>query len=176
VPDTPHELISLGYQARRNAQPEQGKELFSKAVELSRAGPDPLALADSLVGLGQIDRDLKNNRIAIQHYREAVDIYQRQPDRLRLAHTIRHLADILREDGSLEDARPHYEEALRIYREHRATPPLDLANTIRGLARLRAEAGETEEAKSLWQEARSLYESVNVQAGVKESDDQIARL
>ena len=35
---------------------------------------------------------------------------------------------------------------------------------------------QPKEAKSLWQEARSLYQSVNVQAGVDESEGQIVRL
>jgi tetratricopeptide (TPR) repeat protein len=85
------------------------------------------------------------------------------------------LADILRENGSPEDASLRYEEALKIYREYAETPPLDLANTLRGFALLKADIGEKEEAKSLLREARSLYESVNVQAGVEESELQIAR-
>ena len=122
-------------------------------------------------------RDLKNTQAALEHYREAVEIYrENDAEPLRLAHTIRHLADILRGDGSIERARPLYEEALRIYRDRADTTPLDLANTIRGFALLRAAAGEREEAKLLWQEARQLYASINVEAGVEESERQIARL
>jgi len=105
-----------------------------------------------------------------------VEIYRRCTDPLRLAHTVRHLADILRGDGALDSARPLYEEALNIYRSDPATPPLDLANAIRGFALLRGTAGEMEEARLLWLEARALYESVNVLAGVQESEAQISRL
>jgi len=135
-----------------------------------------LLLANSLIGLGQIERDLKNTGAALQHYTEAVDISRGPATPLRLAHTVRHLADIFREDGSIESARPLYEEALKIYREHPDTPPLDLANAIRGFALLRGSAGENDESRILWEEARTLYKSVNVQAGVDESDAQIARL
>jgi len=133
-------------------------------------------LAGSLVGLGQIERDLNNTKAAIQHYGEAVVIYRGGANPLRLAHTIRHLADILREDGALESARPLYEESLRLYRAHAETAPLDLANAIRGFALLRGAAGEPKEAKILWQEARALYASVSVQAGVEESEIQISQL
>jgi len=127
-PDTPDELIRSGYQARRDKKTPQAKEIFSRAVALCREGSDPSALAASLAGLGQIERDLRNSRAATQYYGEAVELCRNLPDRLRLAHIVRHLADTLREDGSLEDARPHYEEALRIYREHAAVPRLCVAS------------------------------------------------
>ncbi len=173
---TPNNLITLGYEARRNGRLQQAKDFFSESLGLSRSGNDRSGLASSLTGLGQIERDLKNHRAAIQHYREAVGILRDEPDQLRLAHTIRHLADLLRESGSLVNARSHYDEALQIYRKDSRTPPLDLANAIRGFALLKGELGDTEAAKFLWQEARSLYQSVNVQAGVEESESQVARL
>jgi tetratricopeptide (TPR) repeat protein len=176
VPYTPEELIASGYKLRKERRPEEAHEIFSEAVQLSRKAINPALLASSLVGLGQIERDLKNSDAALQHYREAVDILRSEPNRLRFAHAIRHLADILREDSSPKDAAVCYEEALKIYREHGETPRLDLANALRGFALLQGEIGENEQAKSLWQEARSLYESVNVQAGVEESERQIARL
>lgn len=176
VQQTPNELIPLGYQARREGRLAEAREIFSEAVRLSREAANPSALAASLTGLGQIERDLKNRSAALQHYREAVDIYRNGPDRQRFAHTIRHLGDILRGDGSIEEARPCYEEALKIYRADDTTTPLDLANTIRGFALLKENAGDDEEAKTLWQEARGLYDAVHVDAGVKESEGRIARL
>ena len=169
--------MAAGYLARRQGRHRQAKEAFSESVRLCRGSSDRvLLLANSLVGLGQVERDLKNERLALHYYQEAVEIYRKAPDRLRLAHTVRHVADILREVGSLEQARRHYEEALNIYRDNPETPALALANTIRGFALLRGESGETEPARSLWEEARRLYQSVDVTAGVQESDAQLARL
>jgi len=176
MPNTPDDLIALGYHARREGRLHDAKNFFSQSVALSRETGDQSALASSLTGLGQIERDLKNRQAALPHYREAVEIYRRASNPAKLAHTIRHVGDILRVEGSLDHAAPCYEEALAIYRKDSATPPLDLANAIRGYALLQSALGNSQEAKSLWQEARELYASVNVQAAVKESDAQIARL
>ena len=173
APDT---LITLAYEARREGRSQDAKQLFDKAVKFCRAAADQAMLAKSLTGLAQIERDLKNNVQAIQHYLEAATIYRSLPDPLRVAHTIRHVGDILRSQGSLDRARSCYEEALTIYRVNSETSPLDLANAIRGFALLLADAGETEQAKALWQEARTLYNAADVQPGVQESDAQIERL
>jgi hypothetical protein len=76
----------------------------------------------------------------------------------------------------LDEAAPCYAEALEIYRANQATPPLDLANTLRGYALLRGEMGCREEAKLLWIEAGQLYTAAEVQAGVDESERQVALL
>jgi tetratricopeptide (TPR) repeat protein len=170
------ELIEMGYRARKEGQLQEGREIFSEAVRLSREAGDRVGLARSLTGLGQIERDLGSTHLALQCYREATEIYRSKPDRRRFAHTIRHLADILRGDGALAEARLCYEEALSVYRADSTTLALDLANTIRGFALLKGQLGEREEAKSLWEEARGLYASVEVQAGVQESERQIAKL
>ena len=94
VQQTPDELIPLGYQARREGRLQDAREIFSESVRLSREAANPPALAASLTGLGQIERDLNNRTTALQHYREAVDIYRKGPDRQGFAHTIRHVADI----------------------------------------------------------------------------------
>jgi len=177
MPNTPDSLMTSGYQARREGLPGDAREFFSEAVRLSREAANQEALARSLTGLGQIERDLKNSPAALRHYEEAASIYRGLSDELRLAHTVRHIGDIHRSDGALKLAEPCYEEALRIYRRHqKESSPLDLANAIRGMALVKTATGETEEAKLLWHKARALYESVEVREGVQESDAQIARL
>jgi tetratricopeptide (TPR) repeat protein len=173
---TVNELIAMGYRARKEGQPHEGRKIFSEAVRLAREAGDRVGLAGSLAGLGQIERDLRSTDAALRCYREATEIYRSEPNRQRFAHTIRHLGDILRGDGALAEARLCYEEALSVYRADGATLALDLANTIRGFALLKGELGEREEAKSLWEEARGLYASVDVQGGVRESESQIAKL
>ncbi len=171
------ELIRSGYEARQEGRLDAARQRFSDSVQLCRADGNSSLLASSLAGLGQIERDLKNREAALRCYEEAVAVLRTcGADLLRLAHTIRHLADILRGDGAPDAATPLYEEALQIYRKDEGRSVLDLANTIRGFALLKDARGEREEARRLWEEARGLYESVHVQAGVEESERQIARL
>jgi tetratricopeptide (TPR) repeat protein len=169
-------LLRQGYQARRNDRPADAKACCTEAVGLSGAADDRALLAQALTGLGQIERDLHETRSALRHYEDAVAIYRTLDDPLVLAHTVRHVGDILRNQGSLEQAAPHYKEALEIYRSHEETPPLDLANAIRGYALLKTGTGDKEEAAKLWQESGGLYAAVGVQAGVAESEAQVARL
>lgn len=132
---------------------------------------------DELIRRGYRARREGRLEEARQCYGGAVEIYRRDDlDPLRLAHTVRHLADIHRGEGSFELARPLYEEALKIYREREEASALDVANAIRGFALLKSAVGERSEATALWREARKLYESVDVRAGVEESDVQLARL
>src|SRR6185312_15703655 len=95
---------------------------------------------------------------------------------LKLAHTIRHIGDIHRHEGRTEPAESCYQEALAIYRAHAETPPLDLANALRGFALLKESLGASQEARALWEEAGKLYASVNVEAGVIESERRMALL
>jgi tetratricopeptide (TPR) repeat protein len=175
MPDTPESLISRGYEARRGGLTKEAKQFFSGAVELCNATDDALR-ARALTGLGQIERDLKNFPLALEHYLHAAKIYRSTSDPLRLAHTIRHVGDILRKHGGLEDAKPCYEEAVALYRQHSESSKLDVANALRGFALLSEDLGDITRAKSLWQDARHLYEAVHVQAGIEESDEHLRHL
>ena len=152
------------------------KQIFTEVVAQCRKADDRKTLARALTGLGQIERDLHNGDAARQSYEEAVIIYRSLDDPLRLAHTVRHVGDILQHEGQPELAEPCYKEALQIYRKHPETPPLDLANAVAGFARLRVKTSDANGAKSLWLEARNLYTSLGLQAGVTESDAQLALL
>lgn len=169
-------LMEMGYQARREHRLPEAMCHFADAVELCRNGSEPASLAQALTGLGQIERDLHDLDASLKHYSEAVAIYRTVDDPLVLAHTVRHVADILRNQAKLDLAAPLYDEALVVYRAHAQTSPLDLANAIRGYALLKGDLGETQAAKQLWQEAGQLYAAVGVQAGVDESERQVARL
>jgi tetratricopeptide (TPR) repeat protein len=173
---TTETLLRQGYQARREDRLAEAKARFEEAVGLSRAADDSAMLARALTGLGQIERDLHEIAAALGHYEDAVSIYRTLDDPLVLAHTVRHVGDILRSQGKLELAAPCYGEALEIYRRHAETPPLDLANALRGYALLKASVGDKKVSAKLWQEAGVLYAAVGVEAGVAESERQVAQL
>jgi tetratricopeptide (TPR) repeat protein len=170
------ELVARGYEARGEKRLTDAKNCFAQAVDRCRKANDRLLLAHALSGLGQIEMDMGNAALALRHYSDAVDLRRTQGDPLLLAHSLRHVADILREQSQLEKAAPCYEEALELYRKLEQTRPLDLANTIRGYALLMADIGDPDEATFLWHEAMALYAESGVEAGVTESQSQIAFL
>jgi tetratricopeptide (TPR) repeat protein len=163
------QLRIAALQARRENRLEDAKRDLIWAVAQCRAAHEDIALARSLTALGQIERDLLNNELALLCYEEAVAIYRKGNDALILAHTIRHVADIQRHQGLTAAADTNYREALELYRAHKQSRPLELANAIQGYAILKQEAGEVEQAKSLWEEARELYAAVGIREGVEES-------
>ena len=180
-------LLKEGYQARRAHRPNDAKAAFAQAVALCEEHQNQFLLAQSLTGLGQIERDLGEIDTSLQHYQQAVSIFRTLDNPLRLAHTVRHVGDILRESNQPAPALPCYEEALAIYRSHLETNTLDLANTLRGYALLQAERGNPQVAIGLWKEAGTLYNQVwqkpgspfsesDMTPGIAESKKQIALL
>ena len=175
-PSPPDELIARGRVARGEQKLNEARDSYARAVELCQKGKDGTLLAEALCGLGQIERDLGNATATLKHYGAAVELRRRQDAPLQLAHTVRHVGDIYHGLKQPDKALLSYEEALAIYRGHEETPPLDLANAIRGYALLKADLGDPEEATFLWHEAMALYAEAGVQAGVAESQSQIAFL
>jgi len=163
-------------QARRENRPNDARQDLIEAVALCRQEGKEIDLARALADLGQIERDLHCNDVALKNYEEAVAIYRAAGDVLDLAHTVRHVGDILRNMGRKDLAEPCFRTALDLYRGDARTAPLDLANTLRGYALLMDDNGESVRAKPLWQEARDLYAAVGVDAGVKESSRRLALL
>jgi len=172
----PAELLSRGRLARSENRLNDARDSYSRAVELCRKAKDGRLLAEALCGLGQIERDIGNAPLALKHYSAAVELRRGQNVPLLLAHSIRHVADILRGMKQPDKALLCYEEAIAIYRGHEETPRLDLANAVRGYALLKGDHGDTEEATFLWHEAMALYAESGVEAGITESQAQIAFL
>jgi tetratricopeptide (TPR) repeat protein len=175
-PTSAAELISSGYQARRDQRLDDARDCFSRALNLTGRSGDRLQTAQAHAGLGQIERDRKNIGAALKHYQIAVELYRKQDNPLALAHTVRHVADILLGEGNLEQAQRNYEEALALYRTNEKTPALDLANALRGYALLMGELGHNEEAGMLWLETQGLYEQLGIAAGVAECKSHLAFL
>ena len=180
-------LLKEGHQARREHRSPDAKAAFARAIALSQESQNPTLLAQSLTGLGQIERDQRDIEASIGHYQQSAAIYRTLNDPLRLAHTIRHIGDMLRESGKHSAALPFYEEALAIYRTHPEGGTLDLANTLRGYALLQTDFGNIPEAIELWKEAGQLYNQVwqepnspykqsDLAPGIAESQNQIAAL
>jgi hypothetical protein len=172
----PETLIEEGHRARGEDRLPEAQRHFADTVVLCRKGKDKALPAQAQTGMGQIARDLQAGARALSHYEEAVRISRVLEQRLRLAHTIRHVGDILRGKGCKLDSAPHSLEDLKLYRGHDETALLDLANTLGGYALLKPDHGAFADAMQLWQEAGRLCAQLDLQAGVAESNAEIARL
>jgi tetratricopeptide (TPR) repeat protein len=162
--------------AYRDGGLEDARLHFAEALRAAQEDSDRTVQAESLVGIGKIDRDLGDLDSARSHYLRAVEVFRTLDEPLRLAHTIRHVGDIHYDLADHEEAVPHYEEALNIYRKHSAPPMLDLANTVAGYARLQYVRGDRAACSHLWHEARALYASAGVRSGVDEANESLELL
>jgi tetratricopeptide (TPR) repeat protein len=170
------QMRARAVQARRENRLNDARQDLIEAAALCREPGADVDLAKALTALGQIERDLQHNDVALKNYAEAAAIYREKGDVLKLAHTIRHVGDIHRHEKRASLAEPCYREALELYRGESRTAPLDLANTLRGFAMLKDDSGEFLQAKPLWEEARDLYAAVDVKEGVAESSRRLALL
>jgi tetratricopeptide (TPR) repeat protein len=173
---TAEQLLADGYKARTEHRLADAHLAYAEAVDICRREGNQTLLAKSHTRLGGIERDLGETEEALSLYQQAAVIQRELEEPLNLAHTIRHIADILRESDQLEQAAPYYDEALILYRRSPETKSLDLANTLRGIALLKAETGATQDAIELWKESGVLYARLHIEAGVNESEQQIAKL
>ena len=105
-----------------------------EAIELLRRQDEPLAFAEALRELGEVERSLPDTDGGVAAYEEAIAIFQKHGAELRLAHTIRDLADNHRNARRLEDADRKYQLAIDLYLKHADAPALDVANALRGAA------------------------------------------
>ena len=130
----------------------------------------------ALTGQGKAARDDGHFTQAQQYYADALTLSRTQNVPLRTAHIARHLGDLYRESGFVQQAEPLLVDAISLYRENLHTRVLDLANALRPLALLKTAQGDTKGARSLWQEAQVLYAAINVEAGVAECSEHLAKL
>jgi len=170
---TARELISAGYQARREERAEDAKALFIKAFEDSGSDDERV---NALCGWANSESDLGRFAESAERYAEAVALLRSLDEPLKLAHTVRHLGDVQRRAGQLAEALPCYEEALGIYREHPETVPLDLGNALRGYGLLLEAMGDPGRAREVWAQVLGIYREVGIQAGIDEAERQTSRL
>lgn len=174
--DQTRTLIERAQQAQRERRFADARSAWISAIELLRRENTELELAGALRSLGEVERKLHDRDAARRHYEESVALYRRLNEPIAFAHTLRHLGDVYREAALPDMAEPCYREALDIYHRHPETAPLDLANAIRSFAVLKTAQGENQEAIGLWEQARRLYADMQVDAGITESSEQLARL
>ena len=162
--------------AERKAALSKAQEELTTAVSLCRELGEPVAYAQAVHLLANVEVDLGHEQRARSLWEEAVEVLRRTDEVLQLAHKIRHLGDLHRLSDRLELAEACYSEALSLYREHDAPGSLDFANAVRRMAVLKERQGEGSEALELWRETSELYAAVDLQPGVEEAGEHIERL
>lgn len=170
------ELMAQAVEAKKSRRFDLARAALVRAVELLRRESDPLALAQALRELGEVERSLPDTDGGIGAYEEAVAIFQQHGAELKLAHTVRHLADIHRHGRRVEEADRCYQMALDLYRKYTEASTLDVANALRGAALLKELDGDTEQAIALWSEATRLYEKADIAKAVDEGSRRLAHL
>lgn len=99
---------------------------------------------------------------------ESVSRYRNEGASRELVRALRALSEVERDLGRNDEALKLYEEGVVVSRAEGDS--LLLAHTIRHLGQLHHDAAR------LWEEARDLYEACDIQPGVEECSELLARL
>ncbi len=182
----PERLMRRAWATRRtsfDASPEEkqaaltrAKQDLTTAAAMCRSKGPPVAYAQAIHLLANVELDIGQVERALSLWEEAVAVLRTTDNVLQLAHKVRHLGDLHRHCGRLGQAASCYDEALGIYREHDGPGSLDFANAVRRMAALKERQGEAVKAVGLWRETRDLYAAVDMAPGVEEAERHIERL
>ena len=163
--------ISEALKLRTTGKIEEAKRILKRTIVEVTGEQKARATRE----LAEVERNLRNQESAIEHYRDAVLLYGKLDLPLRLAHTIRHLGDVLFDSGDFSGAVKHQSEALEIYRNTPNRPTLDLANALNNLAISNSKIGDIARSKEFWREARDLYAELGITEGVEQCERELKR-
>ena len=175
-PDEGIELIERGWCARAESKYAEAHRDMIKTIAIFRQAGTHGDLVAALGRLGHIEMDLDRWDEERSIYEKGISICRDAGDPFGMAHKIRHLGMVHRHAGREDEARACFQEALSPYRSHKEPPSLDYANATLPVARLKEELGQVDQAKQLLIEARKLYLTENVQAGVDDCSNRLAKL
>lgn len=147
-----------------NAKGEYPEALahYEAALQIRSELPDgaELGLVATLVGLGNVAKNMGRYDRSIDYHRRALDIVRRAlgDDHPRAATAHNNLGIALRDDGQLELARGHYESALRIQEASLGGDHLHVGLTVNNVAVLLATQGRFEEALPWFERSLAIQE------------------
>ena len=135
---------------------------YETALQIRSELPDEaeLGLVATLVGLGNVSKNMGRYDRSIDYHRRALDIVRRSlgEDHPRAAIGHNNLGIALRDDGQLELAREHYGAALRIQEASLGGDHLHVALTVSNVAVLLATQGRFEDALPWFERALAIQE------------------
>lgn len=158
-------VSELGLYRRDRGEYEAAADLLRDAVELRRSRDTPEALAQELVRLSYVERQLQNYEAARTTIEEALAIQRREfgEEHMGTAESYFNLAAILRELGRYDEAETYQRRSLSIVRSQIDPPHPGLATNYTNLGLLLKERGRLEEAGRYYRKAlemnRALYDA-----------------
>jgi tetratricopeptide (TPR) repeat protein len=154
----PQTLLERGWQAERDLQPDEARDLFAQAVAEARWVAKPLLLVRALMALGETEHRLQHLARALDSYVEATSVCQKYGNLIGQAAAMLKAAGVLNEQKKPAEAEAAFAHSLELCRTAADAPPLPQARALHGLALLK-EPTAPEEAVLLWQAATSLYDA-----------------
>jgi tetratricopeptide (TPR) repeat protein len=114
---TAGEVVTQGYQARKEGNLSVAREHYTNAAKLYREQNDVLAYAHTIRHIADISQQERNPVSAKPLYEEALEIYRSnlQTKLLDLANTVRPYALLIEEQGDSALAIKLWEEARNLY-------------------------------------------------------------
>lgn len=147
-----------------------------EALSLYRQAGEGSSSRRALHKLGHLENDLGRTDEARYLYRQALEVARSEGDLIAIAHELRHLGDLHRNTGCKLEAESYYREAIEIYRQHPSPPVGDLANALLAYASLEEDSSKPAAAAALLKEARELYRRLDVEDGITDCSERLARI
>ncbi|KAG8971871.1 hypothetical protein FRC05_010538 [Tulasnella sp. 425] len=160
---SPKLLCELGRTHYQLGNNEAALPLFTQALAIARIVGDNSLVAEAMVGLGNIQRDLGKYAAAEESFSGARNIYVRNDNHLGQAAVLSGLGEVCRFQAKYVEAESFFKSALDIYT--RFDDDLGLGTTLRGLAHIYRIQSKHQEAEETFIRARESYTRIGDDLG-----------
>jgi len=110
-------LTNKGVVLNTLAQYNEALICLERALELNQLENDPLSRATLLINIGNINKELRNNKLALENYQQALVIYTNHSNKEGISTCYNNLGEIYLELGNIFKAIENYQTSLSISKE-----------------------------------------------------------
>jgi tetratricopeptide (TPR) repeat protein len=175
-------LTSLGYYYQQYANPSKALPFSERALKIYEQLKDEHCIANTLVGMGNAQMNLKGEAAALEYYNRALRICEKTKDSIILAPLLNNIGTVHNDGGRLAQALEYKHRSLKIYRAMndragvaRQLASISLVYQKRGEAKEAQqynfealEIAEGEKNKNMFEIARILHNIGHVYVSIKE--------